>query len=171
MTLWHFPEIEILATKVKEARESLEYVPLTHGQWHVPFVTRKFRSEHGKPEIQYFHPVTNAELTIDAAKELSMSLCAQTSFRNNDASDEKTGSVIDKLFGGNKVHASPSEHQATPFDPNLYDMVTKVPVTSISASQYKGLTGVKLDGSLNSGNFVNWVQNRQLIPNHDKALF
>lgn len=156
------PEIALLAKLMHEARESGDYMELTEGEWHVPFIVRKVNPENG--ELTYHHPETDAELTIQEAKELSMSICAQTSFRKEDYSDEKTENVIGKLFTGNKVHASPSEHQATPipnFTGHLYE----------TSNWPDGVTHMDRDCNFWSGNFKHWVQNRQLIPNHDKAKF
>ena len=168
------PEIERLAKLMLEARESGEYMELTEGDWHVPFIVRKVNPDNG--ELTYHHPETDAELTVQEAIELSMSICAQTSFRKEDYSDKKTENVISKLFTGNKVHASPSEHQATPIPQKLDNIgfVKQnghfVPYLDTSAWP-EGVTHIDRKGNLWSANFKHWIQNRQLIPNHDKAKF
>lgn len=168
------PEIDLLAKLIYEARESGEYMELTEGDWHVPFIVRKVNPDNG--ELTYHHPETDAELTVEEAKELSMSVCAQTSFRKEDYSDKKTENVISKLFTGNKVHASPSEHQATPI-PQKLDNIGFVKqnghfVPYIDTSAWpEGVTHIDRKGNLWSANFKHWIQNRQLIPNHDKAKF
>lgn len=157
------PEIAQLAKLMLEARENGDYLELAEGEWHVPFITRKVNPDNG--EMTYHHPETDAELTVEQAKELSMSICAQTSFRKEDYSDEKTENVIGKLFTGNKVHASPSEHQATPipdFKDTHYAPDDEWP---------KGVTHMDRNCDYWSANFKHWIQNRQLIPNHDKAKF
>jgi len=62
------------------------------------------------------------------------------------------------LIESDRVHASPTEHQATPiaeyidaFDPSAWDA---------------GITHVRKDGTLYSGNLREWIQHRQLIDNH-----
>lgn len=155
------PEIAQLAKMMYEVRESAEYMKLAEGEWHVPFITRKI-NKNGK--LSYHHPETDAELTVQEAKELSMSICAQTSFRKEDYSDKKTENVIGKLFTGNKVHASPSEHQATPI-PNFTGSFYE------TSNWPDGVTHMDRNCDFWSGNFKHWIQNRQLIPNHDKAKF
>lgn len=160
------PEIAQLAKLIKEARDTGDYMELVEGDWHVPFITRKVNPDNG--EITYHHPETDVELTVQEAKELSMSICAQTSFRKEDYSDKKTENVIGKLFTGNKVHASPSEHQATPIKEAVMDSGD---FASIMFHLPDGATHIDRKGNVWSGNFKHWIQNRQLIPNHDKAKF
>ena len=162
-----FPEFEALAKEMEYARKHMEYMELNAGEYHIPFVERA-RTRNGK--LHYAHPDYEM-LSLEEAINLSLSLNAQTSFRKNDASEEKTTKVINQLFGDTKVHASPSEHIATPFSSNYHAVAESVPASMISQSQYPGLTAVDLNGNLRSGNFVNWLQYRQLIPNHDKAQF
>lgn len=155
------PEIAQLAKLMEEARNNGKYLGLAEGEWHVPFITRKI-NKNGK--LTYHHPERDAELTVQEAKELSMSICAQTSFRKEDYSDKKTENVLGKLFTGNKVHASPSEHQATPI-PNFTGSFYE------TSNWPDGVTHMDRNCNLWSGNFKHWIQNRQLIPNHDKAKF
>jgi thymidylate synthase ThyX len=156
------PEIAQLAKLMLEARTNNKYMQLAEGEWHVPFIKREVDPDTA--EIVYRHPETDAVLTVKEAIELSMSICAQTSFRKEDYSDEKTESVIDKLFTGNKVHASPSEHQATPI-PKFTDYGDN------NNEWPEGVTHIDRKHQYWSGNFRGWIQNRQLIPNHDKAKF
>lgn len=153
-------EIAKLARAIKEAREgnSSKYLYLNKNDWHVPFVHRAYN--YRKAVMEYFHPETSRQLTIEQAINLSMSICAQTSYRKEDRSDEKTKTVIDRLFTGNKVHASPSEHQATPIlhpkgaNPDYWP---------------EGVTHMDRNTDYWSGNFKHWIQLRQLLPNHDYA--
>lgn len=158
------PEIEKLANMIFQAREKGEYLYLAEGEWHVPFIDRKVNEDEPDKLITYYHPETGKELTTVEAIELSMSICAQTSFRKEDYSDEKTDNVIEKLFTGKKVHASPSEHQATPI-PQFTDYGDN------NQEWPLGITHIDRNHVYWSGNFRGWIQNRQLIPNHDKAKF
>ena len=155
-------EIAELAKAIKQAREynANKYIVLNPDEWHLPFIHRAKCQKTGK--LEYFHPETSRQLTVEQAKELSMSICAQTSYRKEDYSDEKTTTVIDRLFTGNKVHASPSEHQATP--------IGKVNNSVVDIAEWPlGVTHMDRYAELWSGNFKHWIQNRQLIPNHDYA--
>jgi hypothetical protein len=92
-----------------------------------------------------------------------MSSSAQTSYRKTDYSLEKADDMYDKLFGGKKIHASPAEHQATPvpsFDANEGE----------TKEWPKGVTHMARNYTYWSGNFCQWIQNRQLIEGHDRAL-
>lgn len=61
--------------------------------------------------------------------------------------------IYDKLVNSEPVHASAFEHCATPMKPyQTRDGITHV--SSCGTHHY-------------SGNFLEWVQYRQLIPNHD----
>lgn len=151
------PEIDELANKVWQARQNAEILILSEGEWHVPF-TDRLRNEHGV--LEYFSE-EGEKLTLNQAINVSMSCSAQTSYRKNDASLEKAEDMQDKLFSGRKVHASPSEHQATPVGNHVAG----------NFDWPSGVTHVDRNMDLWSGNFKHWIQNRQLIPRHDKELF
>lgn len=152
-------EIEELATLIKLARDEMEYCVLEEGQWHVPFVIRKWEIDGS---IHYFDPETKEEITLEQAINISMSVCAQTSYRKADGSLVKAEDMKSKLFTGRKVHASPSEHQATPINCPIWDGMCSWPL---------GVTHMDRNFHLWSGNFKHWIQNRQLLSNHDKAKF
>lgn len=153
-------EIKELAQAIHQAKidNAHKYLVLGADEWHLPFINRT--SNPKTLDIEYFHPLTSKQLTLEQAKNLSMSLCAQISFRNADYSDEKTNTVIQRLFTGNKIHASPSEHQAAPINH-----------PSFTNSEYwpEGVTHIDRIGNYWSGNFKHWIQLRQLLPNHDYA--
>lgn len=160
-------EIAELARAIKQARENTasRYYYLDKNEWHVPFVHRALNNRTGV--MEYFHPETSRQLTIEEAINLSMSICAQTSYRKEDTSDDKTNTVIDRLFSGNKVHASPSEHQATPI--GFVDTTGVGSFQEVLKLMPTGSTHIDTNGDFWSGNFKHWIQNRQLIPNHDYA--
>ena len=153
------PAIDMLANMMRQVRELAlpSAMVLQPGEWHVPFVKRvrfegvlEYWSEEGTP------------LTLEQAKMVSMSSAAQTSYRKLDTTLEKADDMYDKLFTGDKVHASPSEHQATPiaFDEgNICDI----------GNWPAGTTHMDIKANLWSGNFRNWIQHRQLIANN--AMF
>ena len=153
-------EIADLANLIYEARNLAtklgQYPLLQVGEYHVPFVDR-YQYVDG---MRYYDNKGN-QLTLEEAINISMSCAAQTSYRNLDASLTKAEDMYSKLFDTRKVHASPSEHQATPIGKikNPFD-VEKWP---------EGVTHVDRYGQCWSGNFRGFIQNRQLIPNHDAA--
>lgn len=155
------PEIKRLADLVKKAIEESVPFQLDAGEYHVPFVTR-LREEDG---LKYLIPPDDEGYQFyctpaDAVK-VSASVCAQTSFRALDYSLDKALAIYDRLVESKPVHASPFEHQAIALeaceDMNLF-YPTNWP---------KGITHIDREANLWSGNFRGWVQNRQLLNQHD----
>ena len=75
----------------------------------------------------------------------------------------KAQDIYTKLFSGQKVHASPAMHQATPME----DLVT---ITKKLEYMFEteGVTHLDRYGALWSGNLQGWIQYRQLLANHYK---
>jgi hypothetical protein len=68
--------------------------------------------------------------------------------------------IFSKLFSGAKPHMSPTEHQGTP----LALLHAHHPW---NPEQWQdGVTHVRKDGTLCSGNFAGWIQYRQTLPNN-----
>lgn len=148
------PEIQELARQMLELHcESVPLVTL-NGEWHVPYVTR---SRH--PLTGTMRYITNGhELEVYEAITISTSCCAQVSYRKLDDTLEKAQQIFDRLVKSEPVHASPTEHQATPIES---------PKLRVSPDHWEpGVTHVTRNGDACSGNFVGWVQHRQLIPGH-----
>jgi hypothetical protein len=117
------PEIHKLADDMYDAREASTPELLEYGQWHLPYLDIKGKDKG---------------MSLEDARKVSASLCAQVSYRKADDSLEKALKVYDRLVNSKPVHASPFEHQATPLsDPNEP-----------------------------SGNFKGWGQFRDLIKNN-----
>lgn len=142
---------------------------LYEGDWHLPFVRYSRNESTGKQEFYIVNvddsdSYTNGyeykqELTLDQAKLISMSVCAQSSFRKSDYSLEKALAIEPKLFSGNKVHASPSEHQA--------QAIGNADMECFSFNNIpKGVTHVNIKGEYCSGNLIGWIQLRQLLDNN-----
>lgn len=152
------PTIHALAKEMKRVRNESTPEELFYGEWHLPYVNserskvyaeRNYFDEHGEP------------ITLEQARMISASCCAQTSYRKQDGSLEKAEDIFRKLVESEPCHASPVEHQATPVDltcspyePEYWNM--------------KGITHMDKDLKLHSGNFRGWIQFRQLIPNNTK---
>ncbi|MFM7810859.1 MAG: FAD-dependent thymidylate synthase [Acinetobacter junii] len=157
-------EIQELADLIKQARDEMPTQILNKDEWHLPFIPTKRHEQTG--QIFYCHPETDATIELYRAIQISMSICAQTSYRKEDCSDEKTEKVNSNLFTGNKVHASPSEHQATPIANHLTGIQLLNPLYWPI-----GVTHMDVNTDYWSGNFKHWIQNRQLLDNHDAAKF
>jgi len=78
---------------------------------------------------------------------------------------DKATMIYGKLVESEPVHASPFEHQATPLEEY------QLPVARLrrwwsDRPRRLGVTHTDKEGNLCSGNFVGWLQHRQLIPNN-----
>lgn len=158
------PTIEALATTIQRAKEQSTPELLLPGEWHTPYVAHD-RDESGT--LLYFVLEGENKVYLDAeeAKAISSSCCAQVSYRVLDNSKEKAMDIYTKLLSGNKTHASPFEHQATPmFTP---DTTTGEDVFA-TLLRNSGYTHCSKSGDFWSGNLKGWVQHRQLLQNHSK---
>lgn len=154
------PEIREAAIAIETAFESRDANVLFNGDWHLPFYKNGFWVNAGDGVDEYGY-------TLDQARKISVSCCAQTSYRKNDDSLEKAERLFKLFFENDHPHCSPAEHQATPcikplFNPGVdyfYDMFEGV---------NKGVTHIDKFGDLWSGNFKNFIQYRQLIDKNNK---
>lgn len=143
------PTIAELAKCMVEADKQAKLIYLLSGDWHVPYYKEGYwLTHHGD--------------SLEDALAISSSCCAQVSFRKLDDSLEKAQNIYDRLVKSEPVHASPFEHQASPisrtdlgygYDEDMWPT---------------GVTHRDRNRNLWSGNFKNWIQHRQLIPNHVK---
>ena len=149
------PTIHALAKEMKRVRNESTPEELFYGEWHLPYVTserskvyaeRNYFDEHGEP------------ITLEQARMISASCCAQTSYRKQDGSLEKAEDIFKKLVESEPCHASPVEHQATPAERSD---------TRLEMFE-EGITHRCKDYWTWSGNFRGWIQFRQLIPNNAK---
>lgn len=146
------PEIKELAKKMHDAYTANIPQTLLEGEWHVPYVNTQ-RSVHTS---EFFYIDEHDKyITLEEARMISASCCAQVSYRKNDGSLEKASVVFDRLINSVPVHASPVEHLATP-------------VVDSDEFKIEGITHLDKNGQLWSGNLRGWVQFRQLIPNNVK---
>lgn len=152
------PEIRELARVMSKAREESTPFTLHPGEWHLPYVHTQ-RDLAGP--IQYV--VDGKEVALETAQKVSASCCAQVSYRVLNQSIEKAKDIFKKLIESVPVHASPTEHQATPMkypeDQNIFEGTVFVE---------DGVTHIDLNMRSWSGNLCGWIQYRQLIPNNVK---
>ena len=146
------PEFHELASIMHKAKQLSKPMVLKPGEWHVPYVER-VRLDDG--ELVYI--VDDRQVTLDEARMVSASCCAQVSYRKNDGTLEKARTVYERLMGTQPCHASPFEHQGTP--------ISSKSVALHPGTWEDGVTHVRRDHTLWSANFGGWIQNRQLIPN------
>lgn len=153
------PEICELATKMKQALCDSEPTILEIGEWHLPYIDL-YRSDCGGI-LDYIDPVEGTVLGLEEAKMISMARCAAVSYRTENIGIERAHDIYKKLFSGQRVHASPASHQATP----IVECKSMNEIFEQVFNQ-KGITHVDQYGSLWSGNLNGWIQLRQLIPNN-----
>lgn len=153
------PEFHELASQINFCLNMSEPQVLNPGEYHLPYVWTE-RDSNGRLTYRDF---TDTEIDIDTAIKLSVSCCAQVSYRQMNETLEKAISIYDKLNINSpspnaRCHVSPLEHVGTPIDLGgiYFDPIT----------WEEGVTHIRRDGSVWSGNFQGWIQYRQLIPNN-----
>lgn len=132
------PTICELAQCMKEAMELAPVKYLKAGDWHMPYY-----------KDGAF--IKGRDRGLQKALKISASCSAQVSYRRLDDSVEKAEMVYDRLVNSKPVHASPFEHAATPLRKGI-------------GFRSKFVTHVDRYGHSWSGNFRNWGQHRQIIP-------
>lgn len=143
------PEIQALARQMLRAVNASTPIELKAGEWHTPYFGNG-----------YWKPSDDNKYSLQDALAISASQCAQVSYRKADDSLEKARSIYARLVESEPVHASPFEHQATPIN---YE---KDPVFGFRHNWDEGITHVDRYNNAWSGNFMDWIQYRQLIPNN-----
>lgn len=145
------PAFQVLANSMKEESEKSETVHLESGEWHVPYVNRNF-DDNGN----IVYSVDGKILSLEEAKMISASCCAQVSYRRLDRSLEKAKTVFERLEltpGNPLAHYSPVEHQARPLN---------LPKSKVFGND-ELVTHITRDGWCYSGNFRGWGQYRKEI--------
>lgn len=150
------PEIQELAERMWEEMEKSEPSTLHVGDWHTPYYESGFWCGYEEDEDTGVFVDLHGN-TLEDALMISSSQCAQVSYRLVDDSLEKAKMIYDRLVNSKPVHASPFEHQATPIA--YYD-----DEDDVYHAWGKGVTHEDANGRAWSGNFMDWIQHRQLIP-------
>jgi hypothetical protein len=168
------PTIDVLCQKVITAQEASTPVILQPGWWHVPYYNEGYwipastaRTTDGPVVVDKFGH------SLEHALIISSSCSAQVSYRKLDDTIEKARGVVARLnLQGEEpdqpVHASPLEHQCTPFEYPDYESMLIGRFERDLVDWEEGVTHVDRDGQLGSGNMKGWKQHRQLVPNHVK---
>jgi len=167
------PEIKRLAEVMLEAKENSEPVILNPGDWHTPYYADGYWKDDSHSEKYATHSwLVEKEdredfdgVKLKDALATSASCCAQVSYRALDDSLEKAQIIYKKLVESEPVHASPFEHQATPMKIPECDYWTDAIWEALCQ---EGTTHMDQDQKIWSGNFMGWIQHRQIIPNNVK---
>lgn len=114
------PEFQALAKEIDRAILNSRPVELDVGHFHLPYVDSVICQDTGK---QYFYDTDGSELSLEDAIKVSVSCCAQVSYRNLDTSLEKAHKIYDMLnlpvngeYPDDPAHFSPAEHVARVLD-------------------------------------------------------
>lgn len=152
------PHLQDLAALVHAALEKAVVQDLGYGEWHIPYITKSdwiAADTEAKPE---------GMTTDDFLLRVSSARCARISYTpfNGNPSYERELERYDMLVTSDRVHASPTEHQASP------DELILVEVSQIDEDgedvEYLGTRQEWRKPDLH-GNLTGYIQYRKLIPN------
>lgn len=138
------PHFHDLAALVRRALKDAEYQILKPGDWHMPFIL---------PQEKKFHDLATLQ-------KLSVARSARISYApfDGDASIERELERYDLLVGSSPLHASPTEHQATP------DTRTAIDRYRVVNGRKKFVSsGWDWDNGAQHGNFRGWIQFRKTL--------
>lgn len=103
------PEMQELATKIKEAMDASIPKELEFGEWHLPYIMDYEKRQNDE----------------DTVLKMSVARCARVSYCKHDGSRPEIYEDIElynRLVGSHPIHASPAEHQATPgYNPETFN--------------------------------------------------
>ena len=159
------PTIQVLAQRCWDAYRSSTPKLLQLGEWHLPFVDADdddaLAEEHHRQFANPSHP-RNDSMT-DLRKYLSAARCAHLSYDDLETGKRMTIDralrIYDKLVTSRPIHASPTEHQATPDEAvdSSYDMYPAKPDAIYWRNRNQ------------HGNFFGWRQARKMISGEEVA--
>lgn len=149
------PEFQVLARHMAVAYAASEPKKLTPHVWHLPYVQD---SEH--------------RMSVSIQLKLSVARCARVSYMNHDGTEpdiEEDLKLHDRLAVQKPLHASPCEHQATPFylvDDD--DVRNGIPMYGYPYDVKWDHRAGRLDlGTPWSANYRGWFQYRQSLRNQN----
>ncbi len=141
------PTLQILAQEAWKIWNSSKPAPLQPGMWHLPYVA--YADICSADAEKYKLETQQIALRISAAR------CARLSYLSfstqKRSTIEEDLELYQKLVGGEILHASPLEHQATP--------------DKLSGEDYTGYTNLEQSGNLGFG----WIQFRKTLSNESIA--
>lgn len=156
------PHLHDLAVLVGQALDECVPEVLLHDKWHLPYIDERDYDAVGKMltangilrKVPMMHEI------LDILKKISAARCARISYApfDGNASYEKEIERYDMLVSSDRVHASPTEHQATP----------DAKVGILNRGETYGIkppTEIIWENPHLHGNLDGWVQARKLIPN------
>ena len=139
------PHIHDLAHEMRRQLNASTPHVLHQGEWHLPYVTNKDWSCYSPDHIHGGDGDIYEDVVADLLK-VSVARCARVSYLTHDGKPTTITEDIalyDRLVGSVPLHASPTEHQATP-------------------DIHAAVSGSWLNPQLH-GNFVGWLQFRKTL--------
>ena len=175
------PEICMLAYKMYEAMSKSVLVLLKKGDYHLPYVNRGIGINSDGENLSWFEGLYVGEypkvgipnwLSLEQAIKYSVASCASVSYRATDMTLEKAEKIWNMLVKSEVVHASPLTHVATPISKEIeiensdYQTIGFINRIGNPSTWEEGVTHMRRDGTLCSGRFAGWIQQRHLIENN-----
>ena len=167
------PELVLLADKMFNAMQGSTPKTLKAGQWHLPYV--EIENDGYSNSHEYFiydEDKSNSEtngymyktpLLLEDAIKISVASCAAVSYRTENMTLDKADKIFDMLINAETLHSSPFEHVAMPM--RLPEM-KYVAMEKFVSGWDEGVTHMRRDGNMCSGNFTGWIQYRHLLDNN-----
>lgn len=166
------PELVMLADKMFNAMQGSTPKALKEGQWHLPYVetheVEDVERNASENEQYYFLPDSadynaGVEFSLEDAIKISVASCAAVSYRTENMTLAKADKIFDMLINAENLHSSPFEHVAMPMRlPEMKDIAMEKFVSGWD----EGVTHMRRDGNMCSGNFTGWIQYRHLLNNN-----
>jgi len=159
---------------------------LKKGEYHLPYVGKYdipvaysdlggYEYETGYNVFYYDkerdHTIEHC-LTLEEAIKYSVASCAQVSYRSEGMTLDKAEKIWNMLVKSEVVHASPLTHVATPISKEIeiensdYQTIGFINRIGNPSTWEEGVTHMRRDGTLCSGRFAGWIQQRHLIENN-----
>lgn len=158
------PEIRELAQAMRKAHNESIPRALPQGEWHLPYIAHIDRV--GAYNYCKHQRITRDEPSREEVYGLllkvSAARCARASYNNFEgrpSTIEEDLGLFAKLVENQPIHASPTEHQATPM---LFG--DKFTNNQNPLTWEQGVTSMDRAGNLYSGNLLDFIQFRKLIP-------
>lgn len=148
------PHFHELAKCIQHAYNTSKPESLSPGDWHLPFIDTE-RDSEGNLKYGLINDNIFSELSLEDAKKISASCCAQISYRKGDTSLEKAEMIWNKLINNEPAHSSPLQHSGTPIDYNLLRNDEKKTFDII------GITHMDIKYNLWSAQFKGWIMLRK----------
>ena len=177
------PNICMLAYKMYEALSKSKPTLLKKGEYHLPYCSHRnivckdsgevVGIEHGYLEVPpNVRGLVFKSMTLEQAIKYSVASCASVSYRATDMTLDKAEKIWNMLVKSEVVHASPLTHVATPISKEIeiensdYQTIGFINRIGDPSTWEEGVTHMRRDGTLCSGRFAGFIQQRHLIENN-----